>query len=66
MADLDYLSRHEQLHQVDCLTIAILTHGTEQHIYGVDGNRISVSSLYRKREIILDKNLYEFNILLVY
>ena len=44
-ANLQHLSQHDQLTQVDCLTVAVLTHGTEQYVYGVDGNYLQVGEV---------------------
>lgn len=48
IANLEVLSRHEQLPSVDCLVVAILTHGSDDYLYGVDEMFVDVNHLYEK------------------
>lgn len=40
------LSRHQMLQRVDSLAIALLTHGSEDFLYGVDANYFSVNEAF--------------------
>lgn len=44
--NLRILSQHELLKTVDCLAVALLTHGTEDTLYGTDGKYINVSDVF--------------------
>lgn len=46
LANLRFLSKLESLRNVDCLAIAILTHGTEDFLFGVDAKYISVNDAF--------------------
>ncbi|XP_053378967.1 caspase-9-like [Mercenaria mercenaria] len=43
---LNILSRHQELSQVDCLAVALLTHGSEDYLYGVDANYFNVNEAF--------------------
>lgn len=45
--NLDYLSRLESLNNVDSLLVAILSHGSEEVIYGVDGVPVAMFDLFQ-------------------
>ena len=45
--NLDYLSRLDSLNNVDSLLVAILSHGSEEVIYGVDGVPIAMFDLFQ-------------------
>ncbi|KAL4221291.1 luteolysis [Mactra antiquata] len=44
--NLRLLSQYDKLHNVDCLAVAMLTHGNEDYLYGVDGNYIHVYDVF--------------------
>ena len=45
-ANLEYLARHPQLPTVDALAVAILSHGTDDHVFGTDAVYINVCREY--------------------
>ncbi|XP_052760721.1 caspase-3-like [Mya arenaria] len=46
IANLNYLSKHSQLKDVDSLAVAILTHGSDDLVFGVDCVQINVYDIY--------------------
>ena len=44
--NLTYLSRLDSLRTVDSLLVAILTHGSEEVVFGVDGVPVTMSDVF--------------------
>ena len=44
---LEYLSKLDALQHIDSLLVAILTHGSEEMVYGVDGEPVSMFEVFQ-------------------